>query len=353
MTLRKCSKEDCPPRSTSRELTVFCHRCGGLIHLPCYGIDRKAVDIFVTGNILMYCDECLANDNDEPARKRKGSVTNLVQSSLASNLSLTIPSTIESPLRTNATVKLTTQKLLESMQLELQTNTQTLSALKSSVDSMHGTVSQQKVAGSDLNGLNSDDITSIKTSLSEIKQSYSNVLKSSLNRNGNETPKSSRTKRASESSKASTPANFGTSKNLIGKPLSPRQSRPKMQRKTSEKAIWISGLHRNTTVEEVLLYAKDNFGVAEVDKLDIRKLVKRGVDLSEYSFVSFKIGCPANMFEMLMDKSKWPSTIRVREFEMETNQSQGTILKVNSPSKNEIMPENQAVPQQDPGMETA
>lgn len=63
-----------------------------------------------------------------------------------------------------------------------------------------------------------------------------------------------------------------------------------------EKAIWISRLHRDTSAEDISPYVMDKLGIAEVDQLDIRKLVKKDRDISTYSFVSFRIGCPVSLF---------------------------------------------------------
>lgn len=77
-----------------------------------------------------------------------------------------------------------------------------------------------------------------------------------------------------------TPAVSGTSKNVIGNPLSPIRPRPKMQRKMPEKDLHISRLHRDTSADEVLSYIRDNFGITSVDQLEIRKLVKKDRDIS-------------------------------------------------------------------------
>jgi len=302
----------------------------------------------------MFCDECFNADYEQPSPKRKESKPNFVQRTLDMNMSLSTPLVAESPSNKTAK-KPTTQKLFESLQLEMQKNTVRISALKSSVDSMHDTITQQKEKVGESIGMSNDNITSLKTSLSETcnliksikKQSYSNIVKGSSNKlkrneTKQETPKSSRSTRDSVPTKKPAVAN-GTSNNVIGKPLTPPQYRPKIHQKMRDKAIWISRLHRDTSVEEIKTYVRDMFGIVTVDRLEVRKLVKKDRDISTYSFVSFSIRCPANLFEILMDATKWPERCDIREFKMDTNNTSTVVkLNVNSPSKSEpVLHENQ------------
>lgn len=310
----------------------------------------------------MLCDECLTVDFEQPSPKRKGLAPIFVQRTLNANLALSVPPVNESPSNKTATAKPTTQKLIESLSLELKKNTATISALKSSVDSMRGVITQQKVAVSKSIGINNENISSIKPSLNESQhlihsvkdQSYSNVVKDTSNQRTQsevETPKPSKTSRANKSNKTKAPAVFGTSSNVIGKPLSPNQPRPK--KKMTEKAVWISRLHRDTSEEDVLSYIRHDLGITAFDQLEIRKLVKKDRDISEYSFVSFRIVCPANVFDTLLDASSWPSNCRMREFKMKMNQSLGARLNVKSPSTHrEETSHKSQTPQQPMTMET-
>lgn len=354
MPPRKCSRENCSTQNTSRDLTVICRRCRCQIHLLCYGIDGNPKDIFVTSNIVMLCDERVTGDFEQSSPKWKSNAANFVQRTLDANMSLSTTPVAESPSNKNVTAKpttQTTQKLIESLSLEIKTQTATIAALKSSVDLMHGTITQQEETVGKSIGMNNENISSIKTPLSKTqnfiesikKQSYANVTKGSVDkrkRNEVETPKSSRPLRFSDTNKNKTPAVSGTSNNVIGKPLTPTQHRPKMKRKIPEKAVWISRLHRDTSVEDISSYVTDKLGIEAVDQLEIRKLVKKDRDISEYSFVSFRIACPAELFDTLMDVSNWPSYCQIREFKLELNPSHasagiriiGTSLTANTPS---------------------
>lgn len=363
MPPRKCSRENCPTQNIAKELTVSCHRCRCQMHLLCYGVNRKPEEIFLIDNIVMFCDKCISDVSEEPSPKRKGTAPNFVQRTLDSNMMLTTPLGTESPSNKPST-KPTTQKLIESLQTELKTNTETISALKTTVESMHGTIMKQKETVRDANGINSDNIETIKTALNEThsliesikKQSYASVAKGSFKnqKRSEETPRTSRTTRVSAPNVTKAPVLSGTSKKVIGKPLSPVQSAPKIQRKMQDKAIWISRLHRDTGVEDIQSYVRDELGIEAVDQLDVRKLVKKDRDISTYSFVSFRIGCPLNLFETLMDTTKWPEKCNIREFKIEMkNTSGGVKLNEKSPSKNVTTPhENQTPYQSLPIMET-
>ena len=141
-----------------------------------------------------------------------------------------------------------------------------------------------------------------------------------------------------EIKKTQTPSVNGTAEKVIGKQLSPIKPRQKMIRKVPEKAIWIGRLHRDTTEDDISTYIKNEWNIMNVDQLEIRKLVKKDRDLSEYTFVSFKVGCSAELFNTLMDVTKWPSNCQIREFKIEPMQSLGVIINNENTSKNDEIP---------------
>lgn len=310
--MRKCSK-DCPSKNTNPDLTWNCFRCQEPIHLLCYGVVKTPEDIFIIDNIKMVCDECLAapRENLSPKRKQPFLAGNLVQSVLDfpnTTMSFSKPVTPASTPSKASTVKLSQQfqTVIEALVQKVETQTSTIVDLKSSIETMNGTVKQQTVAIGDSNKINGENLTSIKESLSQMRNqkfSYANVAKEGVKKDmANETPKSYRPKQTPKSNK---PVNIGKSTNMIGKPISPvkpkQTTRPK-----PEKAVWISRIHRDTTEEELSTYIKESIGAAPTD-FDVRKLVKKDRDITEYSFVSFRIACRQADFHKLMDPMYWPS----------------------------------------------
>lgn len=350
MSPRKCSRENCPPKCTSKDQTTCCYRCKDAIHLLCYGINKTLEEIFVTRNVVILCDECMLTDLEEPSPKRKGNAPNLVQRTLDGKLATESPSTKSVP------VKPPSNKLIESLSNEIKMQTATITALKSSVDSMHHTIAQQKETFGNSSELNDDHLSSIKNAVIKThdliasikKPTIADVVKGSINnRNNPETPRSRMPRSIPSQTKAKTPSVPGKSNDAIGKPLSPNQFRPAQRanretrpqpKKILQKAVWISRLHRDTTEDDILTYIRDKMGIVADDQLEIRKLVKKDRELTSYSFISFRVSCSEVLFETLIDANRWPSTCTLREFVTEPNLSNGVRLNGGSPKVAEKSP---------------
>lgn len=135
---------------------------------------------------------------------------------------------------------------------------------------MHGAVKQQTVTIEESNKANNGNLMSIQDSIR--KYSYADAAKEGIKHyliNG--TPRSSKPTRTPQSIK---PVIAGKSTKSIGKPLSPHQSQ-RSNRSGLEKAVWISGIHRDTTEEELSSYITESLGIAPAE-FDVRKLVKKG-----------------------------------------------------------------------------
>lgn len=351
---RKCSRDDCPKQNISPDLTWYCFGCKGPIHLLCYNIVKNPEEVFVNDNIVMICDECLSNPKEtvSPKRKQPNVTTNLVQSTIdMQNPILTLTKAVpavSTPTKI-VTIKQSQQiqAVMESLVQKVETQTATIAGLQASVEVMNDTILQQKVAVGESIKTNNESMSMIKQTLvqspsfnnSNRKVSYAEAAKQGIKKaTVNETPKSSKYSRTPRSTKPILP---GTSKNVIGKPISPRQM--KTNDRTAalpkpEKAVWISRLHRDTTEEELASYIKDSIGIAALD-FDVRKLVKKDRDLSTYSFVSFRITCSQAHFPMLMQTRHWPSDSVIREFDLEQKSSTGVRLNRQSPNK-ESEPKN-------------
>lgn len=344
--MTKCSRDTCPTQNVASERTVNCRNCRGPIHLLCYGIEKTFAEIFVHDNIFMICDESGTLDTDQPSPKRKGNEKNLVQRTInMQNPTKSLGSPSNEYTLNKSSTKPTTQALIESLARKLEANTNTISDLKSSVDNMNATVNHQNQVVVETIRANNENTSSIKTTVMETqdlikageKPTYANVFKGSDRMpNRNETPKSSKPARPTGDIKNKTPSIIGMANKTIGKPLSPVKSRQRIVRKIPEKSIWVGRLHRDTTEEDISTYIKNEWNITNVDQLEIRKLVKKDRDISEYSFVSFRVGCSAELFNTLLDGNKWPSSCHIREFKVEPMESAGGRINNRSPAKNEI-----------------
>lgn len=369
--IRKCAKDRCPSQNIIPDLTWHCHHCKNPIHLICYGITKAPEEVFVSDNVVMVCDECLANPtlHGSPKRKQANSTPTLSQRTIDTNSQFIQLSkvTVDASVPKSGVSKQNQQMqaVMESLVNKFEAQTENIAKLKVSVDSMSNTISRQNINVEKSMLLSNTNMTSIRQVLGEtkdvvlsaIKNSYAAVVKEGIHQI-NETPKSSLrgkgvtpgSHKPARTPKTDKPVMSGTSAKVIGKPLSPISQNPRNARSkidyATQKAIWVSKLHRDTTEEELETFVKELSGAAETGQYQVRKLVKKDRALSSYSFVSFKVTCPENMLSTLLDVSKWPSNCQIREFDLDRNASTGVRLNVHSKndrvsatdqSKNELM----------------
>lgn len=305
----------------------------------CYEIVKPAEEIFVTDNIRMICDECIASPRSDPSPKRKlpNAVGNLMQSTidvLSPTLSLSKAAPVLStPSKNNNGKQL--QTVVEALVHKIETQTNTISGLKTSIETMSGKLNQQT-------GLIGKSLDATKNLIeAKAKPTYANIVSRQTGQGRssmNETPKSTKTSNPNQRNLTpALPSMSGTSTKVFGKPPSPRQPnqqrKPRGGRKIAEKAVWVSNMHRDISENEILAYIKDDLKIKD-DQLAVRKLVKKGIDISLYNFVSFCVECSANSFDALMEVSNWPSYSKIREFELDTNPPIVDSLVRRSPSKN-------------------
>lgn len=344
--IRKCTSDGCPSENSAKDLTWYCMQCKDPIHLICYGVKKPPEEIFIIDNIVIMCDECLANPFAYVSPKRKQ--PNMTQRTIdTTNPTMQLAKTtvnVSTPPKSGSNKpNYQLQTVVESLVKKVETQTATISKLKGSVDSMHQTIAQQNANVEKSLKINTDSMSSInqliietpKAVQSAVKQSYAAAVKNS-GLHGNVTPKSSFRKNGTTPSSstqvknpaAGKPAISGTSVKIIGKQLSPINQNRLNNRMNAEriKAVWVSKLHRDTTEEELETYVKDLVGDSVTDQFKVRKLVRKDRELSSYSFISFKITCPERMLQTLLDPSKWPSACQIREFEMDRTPSTGTRI---------------------------
>lgn len=73
-------------------------------------------------------------------------------------------------------------------------------------------------------------------------------------------------------------------------------------------------MHPETAVEDMDNYIVENMPLTEKSKFKCSKLVKKDKALSTLSFVSFKIDCHSEDFDILSDPEYWPTGKPMREF---------------------------------------
>lgn len=269
----------------------------------------------------MVCDECLANPKREssPKRKQPNPSGNLVQRTIDVHnstlvLSKPAPVTATPPKCTTAKQNHQFQSAIDALAQKIDTQTNTIAGLQASVNSMKGAVEQ--------------NTATVTESIKESRGTYADIAKKGFASLG--TPRSTKFVQTPKPSKptqtwiSSKPVVTGKSSNMIGKALSPPQLKH-MARPKPEKAVWISRIHRDTTEEDISNYIKGSIGIAPTE-FQVRKLVKKGRDITTYSFVSFYVACTQANFNTLMNPNHWPSNSQIREFELEQSSSTGVKL---------------------------
>lgn len=76
--------------------------------------------------------------------------------------------------------------------------------------------------------------------------------------------------------------------------------------------LYMKGFRPDVTEEKVSQWVQQKL---ETDVVKVRKLVPRGRDIRELSFVSFKVGIPEVLQEKALHQDTWPCEILCREFE--------------------------------------
>lgn len=96
MPARSCG-EHCPSPNRKPEYTQKCRICASFFHLLCYDIPNMKSKLFVSGNIVFICDECLGildryDDKGPDGKRKKPDNAAMIQSVLSSTLTVKTPS---------------------------------------------------------------------------------------------------------------------------------------------------------------------------------------------------------------------------------------------------------------------
>lgn len=320
--MHKCNRDDCPP-NVIKGPKIKCSKCKNECYLKCFGFDKAdkidgnetlkislsngaSAYVYLTQLSLVCCSDTV------PVADQKLFMPKMNKQRAQSKSRQTNEST-ESKIRNELT---TIKNMLNSIRNSTDTNAADLLEIKSNTSEIIETVKQQS-----------------KPNNLEIRQkstpSFSEMLKTNV-----QTPKPlkrlrrqlTETPNDKEMKKLPTPKK-GTRDVTIGKPIAPRKMKP-----TFDKAVWVSGLHNETTVDEMINFVLSNTELNEKDQFECHKLVKKEADISKLSFVSFKISVNNEHFDMLMDPDTWPRSVSVREFRLKT--TLGDFMPILNPQVN-------------------
>lgn len=80
------------------------------------------------------------------------------------------------------------------------------------------------------------------------------------------------------------------------------------------KSIYISRLQTDVTVDKITGYIKEKLpDIAEKDVL-LRMLVKKDQNLSDLTFISYRLQCTEDLYDQFIESSFWPQHVMIGEF---------------------------------------
>lgn len=305
--VHSCNRDNCPPTNVSGPKTN-CIKCGNLCYLKCFGFvacdkinGNDAVKLKIADNCVVYS---LLSQFAFVCCTEKTPTNELKQA-------LKLPST-------RSTSKTRQAKSNEIIEFEIAND------LLSIKDMLTAIKTSNDVNAMELSEIKSVTIETNETLKKGNKQkdtmnhqspiaSFADKLKMNLI---SRTPKRSLSQMEQDKpgKKLPTPKQ-GKRDIIIGRPVEPKQPRiPKENKPKFDKAVRVSGLHRDTTVEEMNQFILDYTNVNDKSQFECHKLVKKDADISEFTFVSFKISINDEHFDQFMDPETWPNGNYVREF---------------------------------------
>lgn len=82
---------------------------------------------------------------------------------------------------------------------------------------------------------------------------------------------------------------------------------------SNKRELYLSKFDRRTTTSDILSYIK-NKGIDDMENIRIFKLVKKNIDISTYSYVTFKIETTIDISEALLEDHFWPVSCTIKNF---------------------------------------
>lgn len=316
----ECSRDDCPPANIQRHYTAKCGNCGGDLHLPCIGIERKVSEVLFHRNIRVYCDGCSSllpvgmNVEAKPVIKPS-----------------TLTAAISGSSSTEANAKLDSiaALLLEVRDIARDTNNKVMS----NVDSSQSYANVVKKV---------DELTEIavKTNAKVNEKCFpvnDKRVSRQIERKVEPFPLlGTPSKRKRTGSPPALSLSLPPSRKYVGRKLvagtanvtnhglgdrveTKVPSRPRLT-----KAIYVSRMANTVTSQGLLSYMKGQMPELNESDVSLRLLVKKDVDVSTRRFISFRLACIDSLYDKFIDPSFWPDHIEIGEFYEEAREREAT-----------------------------
>lgn len=98
-------------------------------------------------------------------------------------------------------------------------------------------------------------------------------------------------------------------------------------------SIYVSHLAPATEAINVIEYLMDNKLIANDQTIKCSKLVSPKANCEGFTYVSFKIDAPKDLFDVLVQPSAWPTSVAVREFVQKPRQSVPIVSLISNSKK--------------------
>lgn len=312
----KCDRENCRPEYVNGP-KIKCHKCGRICFLGCFGFEAgDQIDgqqtvkcrllsgcmftMLLSCMAFQCCDQIMVGAEQKKALKCPKSTSN--DSESRGN---------QSELFVNELKHI--KEMLSSIKSATDSNTAEIAEIKSlstKTDANVQKVTEQSAA------------TSLLTPRAPGLQYVNDYRNRAISKGLGETP--NKRKRFESVSRPSPRTStrplglpepkMGTNANVGRLSAIPQPNRSRDEQPKFEKALWVSRLSPDTSIDDVIDFITTNTPVTDKSKMNVHKLVKKGVDLASLQFVSFKVELSAEDLDILNEPNMWPSGMQVREF---------------------------------------
>lgn len=311
MSVRECNHNKCPTAHTSDSNTIACHMCKKDFHLPCYDIIAAKSRIFINKHIVFLCDACI--ECPSPKRKPAGESKLPTKGESTINSSNRInASTLSSETATSAPIVVSNKRmfdLLIEVSAKIDNNSSTLSQLKDGVDSIHSTIRDNKNTYANVLQVRQNQHTGSAPELQPTNSSAANktVAVREEQRNMDAETKIALKKRQLTAGKSA--------KQGLGAPveIQPRKTAT-VQRTQLNKSVYVSRIDPSVTTDNLVEYIKNELPNVDVKHFLPRLLVKKGQNLEELTYVSFRLQCTEALYDAFISPDFWPSHVKIGEF---------------------------------------
>lgn len=324
--VKVCSRDDCPPSNIKKDCSVNCGKCNALIHLMCIGISKTASEVLIAKNVVILCDSCIvllssstSTTKSTPRSSRTvKSANDLANPSSDSRVQRSIlefarPNDIDKSAEI-----LSLLNDIKSSVLEHRDETKTYaSVLAEFADKVSSSISKPRFSSVSASNFSSD-VDGDFPPLNGAKRKHSATFSSSAF-----TPKRSRTdpkvlaqKSLFTGRKLTPGTNINTNHGLGGPDAVGAAARNSRRNFVNnfKRSLYVTKLKPSVTEQSIAAYLKANVSGITDDSFTLRLLVKKGQNLDELNFISFRLDCDEGLFSRLSDPSFWPQHVMIGEF---------------------------------------